>query len=243
MNLPVLHRALADLETVPGEPAESTIHYEVLDASRGALLRWGSTTSLDTIVESATQARADLAGRPIHVRQLPEPSWAASAKWPQSTTAVEPHVRANRVSAAARDLLRAVEEARAADVPRHRLREAVNPEVVAVTAQLACRCQDETDPYAAPPTWDPAYPDNLDRAAHAAEALGHYARATLQLDDGTDSYTEQVEKIAADLVSDLMHLLDHLGANSPATIERGIGHHDFETREEADTAATRESAA
>ena len=107
----------------------------------------------------------------------------------------------------------------------------------------ACRCEDDLDPCDTPPTWDPTYPDNLDRAGHAAEALGQYARTTLQLDDGTDSYTEQVAKFASDLMSDPMHLLDHLGADAQATIERGIGHHDYEVAEETDNANARKSAA
>jgi hypothetical protein len=40
-----------------------------------------------------------------------------------------------------------------------------------------------------------------------------------------------------------MHLLDHVGADAQETIERGIGHHDYETAEEADTAHTLESGA
>ncbi|HEV2347040.1 MAG TPA: hypothetical protein VGS97_23260 [Actinocrinis sp.] len=46
MKPPSLHRAASPAPA----PAESVIHYEVLDAASGTLLDWGSTTSLDTIV-------------------------------------------------------------------------------------------------------------------------------------------------------------------------------------------------
>lgn len=40
-----------------------------------------------------------------------------------------------------------------------------------------------------------------------------------------------------------MHLLDHVGADAHATIERGIGHHDYEAAEQARNADAPQSAA
>ncbi|HEV2347039.1 MAG TPA: hypothetical protein VGS97_23255 [Actinocrinis sp.] len=52
-----------------------------------------------------------------------------------------------------------------------------------------------------------------------------------------------VAEMAGDLACDLMHLLDHVGADAHATIERGIGHHNYEAAEEADDTDGLESTA
>lgn len=243
MNLPVLRRSLAEVETVPGEPTEPVIHYEVLDAASGTLLHWGSTTSLDSIVESATQARADLAGRSIRVRQLAEPSWAASAKWPRSSTGIEPHIHANRVRAAAGDLRRAAEDARTARVDPDLLRGAADPDLTVARVLLNSIDPEALDLVDLRPTRHPDYPDNLDRAGWAAQALAAFGKITGQLQDGPGTCAEEVEEMAGDLICDLMHLIDYVGGEAQATVERGIGHHDYEVREEADTAEAPESAA
>lgn len=237
MKLPLLRRATSPSPA----PAESVIHYEVLDAASGTLLDWGSTTSLDAVVESATQARADLAGRRTHIRRLAQPSWAAAAAWPQ-TTGTTTHVRANRVRAAVRDLHRAVEDAHAAGVDSDLLSQAADPHLRAIRALLTALTQDGPDPLDLP-TWNPDCPDNLDRAAWAARALALYGQCTGQLQHGARAGADLVAEIAGDLVCDLMHLLDHVGADAHATIENGIGHHDYEAAEEADDIDAPQSAA
>ncbi len=232
MKLPALRRTAGPTTT----PAASVIHYEVLDAASGTLLDWGSTTSLDTIVEHAAQARADLAGRRIHVHRLTQPGWAAAAPWPQSTGTAA-YVRANRVRTAASDLRRAVEDAHAAEVDPDLLTQAADPDLAAVHTLLTTPDQDRPDPLDLP-TWNPHYPDNLDRAAWAACALAVYGQSTRQLRHGTGADTDLIAEIAGDLVCDLMHLLDHVGADAHATIENAIGHHDYEAAEQArDTSA------
>ena len=230
MRLPTLRRAPRPAPT----PAESVIHYEVLDGESGNLLDWGTTTDLDAVVESATRARADLAGRWTHVRRLTQPSWAATAAWPDSsgTTA---QVRTNRVQAAVHDLRRAVQDARAAGVGSDLLRQAADPDLTTVRTLLLA--PDEDGPNLLDlPTWNPDYPDNLDRAAWAARALAVFGQSTGQLRDGNNADAELVEEMAGDLVCDLMHLLDHVGGDAQETVERGIGHHDYEVAEEADHA-------
>jgi hypothetical protein len=235
MKLPVLRRSASPSPA----PAESVIHYEVLDGDSGTLLDWGSTTDLDTLVESAAKARADLAGRWTHVRRLAEPSWATTASWPESTGTAA-HVRANRVRAAVSDLRRAVEDARAAGVGSDLLRQAADPDLSTVRALLIAPDEDGPDLLDLP-TWNPDYPDNLDRAAWAARALAVFGQSTRQLQHGAGADVELVEEMAGDLVCDLMHLLDRVGADAQATIERGIGHHDYEVAEEAEDADALES--
>jgi hypothetical protein len=227
MRLPVLRRTASPSPA----PAEPVIHYEVLDGQSGTLLDWGSTTDLDTVVESATKARADLAGRWTHVRRLTEPSWATTASWPESTGTAT-HVRANRVRAAVSDLRRAVEDAQAAGVGSDLLRQAADPDLTTVRALLLGQAEDGPDLLDLP-TWNPNYPDNLDRAAWAARALTVFGQSTGQLRGGDGADAELVEEMAGDLVCDLMHLLDHVGGDAQTTIERGIGHHDYEVAEEA----------
>lgn len=236
MKLPVLRRTASP----PPTPTESVIHYEVLDGDSGTLLDWGSTTSLDTVVESATTARADLAGRRTHVHRLAQPSWAETASWPESTGTAA-HVRANRVRAAVSDLRRAVEDARAAGVGSDLLRQAADPDLTTIHALLTAPGEDGPDLLDLP-TWNPHYPDNLDRAAWAARALAVFGQSTGQPPGGIGADAELVEEMASDLVCDLMHLLDHVGADAQTTIERGIGHHDYEAAEEADPTDAPESA-
>lgn len=193
MKRPALRRTASATTT----PAESVIHYEVLDAASGTLLDWGSTTSLDTIVEAATQARADLAGRRTHVRRLTQPSWATAASWPQ-TTGTAAYVRANRVQIAASDLRHTVEDAHAAGVDPDLLNQAADLDLQAIRTLLTTPAQDRPDPLDLP-TWNPHYPDNLDRAAWAARALALYGQSTRQLQHGTGADTDLVAEIAGDL--------------------------------------------
>lgn len=194
MKRPALCRRTTSPTTTP---AASVIHYEVLDAASGTLLDWGSTTSLDTIVEAATRARADLAGRRTHVRWLTQPSWAAADSWPR-TIGTAAYVRANRVRTAASDLRRAVEDAHAAGVDPDLLNQAADLDLAAVRALLTAPAQDGPDPLDLP-TWNLHYPDNLDRAAWAARALALYGQTTRQLQHGTGADTDLVAEVAGDL--------------------------------------------
>ncbi|MBR7833618.1 hypothetical protein KDL01_10105 [Actinospica durhamensis] len=231
MRLPVLRRIVGT-----HAPAEAVIHYEVLDAESGALLSWGSTTSLDTVVEHATNARGDLAGRRTHVRRLTAPSRASAAAWPEPTgTADLTHV--NRVRSALTDLRHAVEDAYAAGVDSDLLRHAADPDLTAIRDLLTGTGLFDL------PTWKLGYPGNLDRAAWAARSLAVFGHGTGQLRDGERADAELVAEMSGDLVCDLMHLLDHVGVDAYATIQRGIGHHDHEAAEEADNANALEHAA
>lgn len=86
---------------------------------------------------------------------------------------------------------------------------------------------------AARPTWHPGYPDNTDRAAWAAHAVAAFGRRTDQLGPDAVASVELVEELAADLLCDLMHLIDKIGGNAEFAVARGIGHHAFEADEEA----------
>lgn len=93
------------------------------------------------------------------------------------------------------------------------------------------------------PTWHPGYPDNCDRAAWAAHAVAAFGRCTGQLGPDAVASVDLAEELAADLVCDLMHLIDKVGGNAELAIERGIGHHAYEVDEEAAFRPTQVSAA
>lgn len=86
---------------------------------------------------------------------------------------------------------------------------------------------------AARPTRQSGYPDNFDRAVCAAHAVVAYGRCTGQLAPDAVTSVELTEELAADLVSDLMHLVDKVGGSAQSVVEHGIGHHAYEVDEEA----------
>jgi hypothetical protein len=83
------------------------------------------------------------------------------------------------------------------------------------------------------PEMSDGYPDNLDRASWAAEAVRVFGLRTRQIGPHNGACVDGVEEMAADLICDLMHLVDAIGGNADYTAERGLGYHLYEVEEEA----------
>jgi len=234
MNLPALRRPAP----IPAheEPTDTVIHDEVLDGATGGLLTWGSTNSLDALTTAADRARADNGGRWTLVHRVPAESWKIRKTLPPVTGTTEA-VHLNRIQTALLDLERAVVDALKGEVAPATIDKAARPvldrlRTVLHSAERGDRPVD-LDEYE--PAMCDGFPDNLDRAAWAAEAVRAFGLRTRQIGPHGATSVDAVEEMAADLTDALMHLLDAIGGNSRYTVlERGYGYYLEEVAEEAE---------
>ena len=71
---------------------------------------------------------------------------------------------------------------------------------------------------------------NEDRAGFAGEALSHYCKVK----EGSEEFYEDSRTVALDLMCDLMHYLDSVGADVDDTVAMAKMHYEEELEEEAD---------
>lgn len=173
---------------------------------------------------------------PVHV-QLVKPGATirpVDAPAPGVTTDESAHL--HRIHAALLGLERAVTDALAGSVPAQALDQAARPVLARVRTALHAPGRTNTpvdlDQYQ--PELSGGYPDNLDRAAWAAEALRTFGLRTRQIGPHNGACVDGVEEMAGDLICDLMHLLDAIGAATANTVLRGVRYHEEELDEEFD---------
>lgn len=142
----------------------------------------------------------------------------------------------HRVHAALVGLERAVTEALAGSVPATAVDQTARPVLARVRTALHAPGRPnrpiDLDDYQ--PEMSDSYPDNLDRAAWAAEALRTFGLRTRQIGPHNGACVDGVEEMAGDLIGDLMHLLDAIGADAENTVLRGVRYHEEELDEEFD---------
>lgn len=143
-------------------------------------------------------------------------------------------VHLHRIGAALIGLERAVTEALTGKVPAESIDHATRPVLAGLRTALHApgRPNNPVDLGEYQPDLSDGYPDNLDRAAWAAEALRTFGLRTRQIGPHNGACVDGVEEMAGDLICDLMHLLDAIGGDAEGTIERGLGHHAYEVENE-----------
>ena len=146
-----------------------------------------------------------------------------------------------RIRAALGNLQEAVSIALAVHVPVTSVDRALRPTLIGLRSALHApdRAAQPVDLDWFEPHLSGGYPDNLDRAAWAAAAVRAFGLRTRQIVSGKDMRGDAeedidgVEEMAADLICDLMHLLDAIGGDAEYTVQRGQGYHLDEVEEEA----------
>ncbi|GAA2046605.1 hypothetical protein GCM10009839_58880 [Catenulispora yoronensis] len=141
-----------------------------------------------------------------------------------------------RIRAVLLDLDHIVHDALADHVPSASIDLALRPVLADVRTALHApeRSNEPVDLDLFEPEMCGGYPDNLDRAAWAAEAVRVFGLRTRQIGPHNGACVDGVEEMAADLICDLMHLVDAIGGNAEYTVERGLGYHLDEVEEEVD---------
>ncbi len=140
----------------------------------------------------------------------------------------------HRVRAALIGLERAVTEALAGNVPAASVDQATRPVLAGLRTALHApgRPNSPVDLDEYQPDLSEGYPDNFDRAGWAAEALRTFGLRTRQIGPRNAACVDGVEEMAGDLICDLMHLLDAVGADAEYTLDRGRRYHGEEVDEE-----------
>jgi hypothetical protein len=196
---------------------------------------------------TAIQAPHQAAFEPIQIGTL---GTAAEGPWPivvhhsaAPTPAVDASENAHltRIRTALLDLDRTVHDALSDHVPTASIDLALRPVMTGVRTALHApdRPNESVDLGLFEPEMCGGYPDNLDRASWAAEAVRVFGLRTRQIGPHNGACIDGVEEMAADLICDLMHLLDAIGGNADYTVERGLGYHLDEVEEEAGAAGNR----
>lgn len=161
--------------------------------------------------------------------------WNAADPIPPTTGAPET-AHLDRIRAVLLDLSHTVHDALADHVPIASVDHTLRPALAGV--RTALHAPDRPDQPADLDWFEPqlseGYPDNLDRAAWAAEAVRTFGLRTRQIGPHNGASVDGVEEMAADLVCDLMHLLDAIGGNAEYTVQRGLGYHLDEVEEETE---------
>jgi hypothetical protein len=139
-----------------------------------------------------------------------------------------------RIRAVLLDLDHTVHDALANYVPTASIDLALRPVLADVRTALHApgRPNEPVDLDLFEPEMCGGYPDNLDRAAWAAEALRTFGLRTRQIGPRNGACVDGVEEMAGDLICDLMHLLDAVGADAEYTVDRGRRYHEDEVEEE-----------
>ena len=140
----------------------------------------------------------------------------------------------HRIRAALIGLERAVTEALTGGLPAKFVDQTTRPTLAKLRTLLHAPDRPnhavDLDEYDPDPTG--GNPDNFDRAAWAAEAVRTFGLRTHQIGPHNGPCVDGVEEMAADLICDLMHLLDVIGGDAERTIDRGRGYHLDEVEEE-----------
>lgn len=171
---------------------------------------------------------------PVHIEVVDPGSLAQSAEAPVPGAVKDETAHLHRIHAALVGLERAVTEALATTVSAEAVDLAARPILARIRTALHAPGRTNTpvdlDEYQ--PDLSDGYPDNLDRAAWAAEAVRTFGLRTRQIGPHNGACVDGVEEMAADLICDLMHLLDAIGGDAEHTVERGRGYHTEEVEEE-----------
>lgn len=166
---------------------------------------------------------------PVHIQVIDRNIVRPQAEAPVPVAVKDETAHLHRVRAALIGLERAVTEALAGKVPAESVDQTTRPVLAGLRTALHAPGRPNTpvdlDEYQ--PDLSGGYPDNLDRAAWAAEAL-----RTRQIGPHNGACVDGVEEMTGDLICDLMHLLDAIGADAEHTVERGCRYHDDEVDEE-----------
>jgi hypothetical protein len=173
------------------------------------------------------------------IGDVTEDPWAIvhrSAALPSPVVGRSEDAHLARIHAALLDLEHTVHDALADHIPTASIDLALRPVLADVRTALHApgRPNEPVDLDLFEPEMCGGYPDNLDRAAWAAEAVRAFGLRTRQIGPHNGACVDGVEEMAADLICDLMHLVDAVGGNAEYTVERGLGYHLDEVEEEAD---------
>jgi hypothetical protein len=187
------------------------------------------------------QAPPGPAFEPIQIETIgkgAEDSWTIahhSAALPSPAVGASEDAHLARIRAALLDLDHTVHDALADRIPAASIDLALRPVLTGVRTALHApdRPNEPVDLDLFEPEMCGGYPDNLDLASWAAEALRTFGLRTRQIGPHDGACVDGVEEMAADLICDLMHLVDAVGGNSEYTVERGLGYHLDEVEEEA----------
>ena len=171
---------------------------------------------------------------PIHVQVIDHSTLRPQIEPPVPITPKNEVAHLHRVRAALIGLERAVTEALVGNVPAEAVDQATRPVLAGLRTALHApgRPNHPVDLGEYQPELSGGCPDNLDRAAWAAEALRTFGLRTRQIGRHNAACVDGVEEMAGDLICDLMHLLDAVGANAEYTVGRGRRYHEEEVGEE-----------
>jgi hypothetical protein len=171
---------------------------------------------------------------PVHIEVVDPGSLVQSAETPVPGAVKAETAHLHRIHAALVGLERAVTEALAAAVSAEAVDLAARPILARMRTALHApdRANTPVDLDEYQPNLSDGYPDNLDRAAWAAEAVRTFGLRTQQIGPHNGACVDGVEEMAADLICDLMHLLDAIGGDAEHAVERGRGYHAEEVEEE-----------
>lgn len=171
---------------------------------------------------------------PLHLQVVKPGTTARPVDAPALGASTDEPAYLHRVHAALVGLERAVTEALAAAVASEVVDQATRPVLAHIRTALHAPGRPNTsvdlDMYQ--PEMSDGYPDNLDRAAWAAEALRTFGLRTRQIGPHQGACVDGVEEMAGDLICDVMHLLDAIGGDAEHTVERGLGYHSEEVEED-----------
>jgi hypothetical protein len=171
---------------------------------------------------------------PVHIQVIDHSTLRPQIQSPARDLLKDEVAHLHRVRAAVVGLERAVTEALADKVPAVSIDQTTRPVLAGLRTALHAPGRPNTpvdlDEYQ--PDLSDGYPDNLDRAAWAAEALRTFGLRTRQIGPHNAACVDLVEEMAGDLICDLMHLLDAIGADAENTVERGHRYHEEEVVEE-----------
>ncbi|HTJ71333.1 MAG TPA: hypothetical protein VL551_27580 [Actinospica sp.] len=171
---------------------------------------------------------------PVHIQVIDHSTLRPQIQAPARDLLKDEVAHLHRVRAAVVSLERAVTEALADKVPAESIDQTTRPVLAGLRTALHApgRPNKPVDLDEYQPDLSDGYPDNLDRAAWAAEALRTFGLRTRQIGPHNGACVDGVEEMAGDLICDLMHLLDAIGADAEHTVERGVGYHEDEVDEE-----------
>lgn len=171
---------------------------------------------------------------PVHIQVIDHSTLRPQTESTAAVVRKDEAAHLHRVRAALIGLERAVTEALTGNVPAERIDHAARPVLAGLRTKLHAPTRPNSpvdlDDYQPNPSC--GYPDNLDRAAWAAEALRTFGLRTRQIGPHNAACVDGVEEMAGDLICNLMHLLDAVGANAEHTVERGRRYHDEEVDEQ-----------
>lgn len=177
---------------------------------------------------------------PWTIVHRPAAEWSTAAL-PSLALGASEGAHLARIRAVLLDLDHTVHDTLADHVPAASIDLALRPVLAAVRTALHApdRPNEPVDLGLFEPEMCGGYPDNLDRASWAAEAVRTFGLRTRQIGPHDGACIDGVEEMAADLICDLMHLLDAIGGNADYAVERGLGYHLDEVEEEAAEAGIR----